>query len=52
MLGRVTDVVHTGANDILVIAGTTEALVPMTEDYIMDIDEKGGFIRVRAEALR
>lgn len=50
-LGRVTEVVHTGANDILVIAGKAEVLVPMTEDYIMDIDEKGGFIRVKAEAL-
>lgn len=57
-LGRVTEVVHTGANDILVIAGTTgrlastgETLVPMTEDHIVDIDIKNGVVRVRAEAL-
>jgi 16S rRNA processing protein RimM len=50
-IGRVTEVVHTRGSDILVVAGETETLVPMTGDHIAGIDVKGGLIRVRPEAL-
>jgi 16S rRNA processing protein RimM len=50
-IGTVRDIMHTRANDILVIEGYREALVPMTEDHIVDISREGGFVRVRGEAL-
>lgn len=51
-LGVVTDVMHTGANDILVIQGAKEELLmPMTEDYIVDISLDTGVVRIREEAL-
>jgi 16S rRNA processing protein RimM len=50
-IGTVREIMHTKANDILVIEGFSEALVPMTEDHIVDIDREGGFVRIREEAL-
>jgi 16S rRNA processing protein RimM len=50
-IGKVRDVMHTGANDILVIEGVSELLVPMMEEYIVDISRDAGFVRVKAEAL-
>ena len=38
-IGTIKDVMHTGANDILVVQGANELLVPMTEDYIVDISK-------------
>jgi 16S rRNA processing protein RimM len=50
-VGTIKDVMHTGANDILVVQGVEELLVPMTEDYIMDISRDAGFVRIRTGAL-
>jgi len=50
-IGRVREIMHTGANDILVIDGRTEALVPMTEDHIRLIDTGAGLIRIRESEL-
>jgi ribosomal 30S subunit maturation factor RimM len=51
MVGRVKDVMHTGATDVLVIAGEQEVLVPMTEDHIGDISVTGGFVRITEAAF-
>jgi 16S rRNA processing protein RimM len=51
VVGTVKDVMHTRANDILVIEGPREVLVPMTEDHVVDIDTVSGFVRVREKAL-
>jgi 16S rRNA processing protein RimM len=37
-IGRVTEVIHTKANDVLVIEGEREMLVPMQEEFILGID--------------
>jgi ribosomal 30S subunit maturation factor RimM len=42
---------HTGATDILVIAGDQEVLVPMTENHIGDISLSGGFVRITEAAF-
>jgi 16S rRNA processing protein RimM len=46
-LGKVADIIHTGANDCLVVRGDQEILIPMIEDYILAIDLDKGFISVR-----
>jgi len=51
MVGRVKDVMHTGATDVLVIAGEQEVLVPMTEDHIAEISVNGGFVRITEAAV-
>ncbi len=51
VVGRVKDVMHIGATDILVIAGDQEVLVPMTEDHIGDISVTGGFVQITEAAF-
>ena len=51
VVGHVKDVMHTGASDILVIAGDQEVLVPMTESHIDDISLSGGFVRITEAAI-
>jgi len=51
VVGRVRDVMHTGASDILVIAGDREVLVPMTENHIGDISLSDGFVRITEAAF-
>lgn len=47
-LGRVSDVLTTGANDVYVIAGPTgELLLPAIKDVILAIDIAGGTMTVR-----
>ena len=50
-IGTVKDVMHTKANDILVIEGAREVLVPMTEDHIVDVSMEDGLVRVREDGL-
>ena len=50
-LGKVADVMHTGSADILVVEGSREVLVPMTEEHIVEISREEGFVKVREEAL-
>lgn len=45
-LGAVSRVFDTGANDVLVVAGTRERLIPFTEQVIQEVDLAGGVIRV------
>ena len=45
-LGRVHDIFETGANDVLVVTGDRERLIPFTEQAIKQVDTAGGVIRV------
>jgi 16S rRNA processing protein RimM len=51
LVGRVTSVMHVRANDILVIEGSKELLVALTEDHIVRISPAEGVVEVREEAL-
>jgi 16S rRNA processing protein RimM len=47
-LGRLTEVLETGANDVYVVAGSAgELLLPAIKDVILTIDIAGGTITVR-----
>ncbi len=50
-VGVVVDVMHTKAGDILVIGGTREVLVPMTEAHIVNVSMEDGLVRVREDGL-
>ena len=45
-LGRVTEVFETGANDVLVVEGERERLIPFTEQVVRKVDLAGRVIRV------
>ena len=46
-LGKVTDVIQTGANDVYVVEGTGgEVLVPAISEVIEGIDIPGGLMRI------
>jgi 16S rRNA processing protein RimM len=44
--GRVTGILETGANDVLVVHGERERLIPFIADVIEDVDFGRGMIRV------
>ncbi len=50
VVGKVIDVMHTKANDVLVV-GAREALVPMTGDYILQINVEEGLVRISEDGL-
>ncbi len=45
-LGTVSRVFETGANDVLVVQGARERLIPFTEQVVQRVDLAGGVIRV------
>jgi len=45
-LGRVVEMFETGANDVLVVAGERERLLPFIEPVIREVDVAGGTITV------
>lgn len=45
-LGAVSRVFETGANDVLVVEGGCERLIPFTEQVVQEVDLAGGVIRV------
>jgi len=45
-LGRVTEVFETGANDVLVVSGDRERLIPFIESALVSVDLAGGRIVV------
>jgi 16S rRNA processing protein RimM len=51
-IGTVAQIVHTGVNDIIVVTGKEEMLVPMVEGLICRIDLKDSLIIIDEEALR
>lgn len=48
ILGKITGILETGANDILVVEsqGSKEVLLPMIAEVVLDIDVEGGQMRV------
>ncbi len=47
LLGRVVQLMPTGANDVLVVQGTTKILIPFVPDvYVEQVDIEAGMIRV------
>ncbi len=47
VLGRVREVLRTGANDVYVVAGRREVLLPAIEDVVEKVDLEAGRIVVR-----
>lgn len=46
-LGRITGILQTGANDVLVVRGDRERLIPFIAEVIRDVDVGAGVMRVR-----
>ena len=46
LLGRVKSLLRTGGNDILVVEGEKEIMVPMVEGFVIEVDVDGGTVRV------
>ena len=45
-LGRITRIMQTGANDVLVVTGERERLIPFIAEVIRDVDLATGVMRV------
>lgn len=45
-LGRVKDLLETGANDVLVVEGERERLIPFVGAVVLEVDLAGGTVRV------
>ena len=45
-LGRVASLMETGANDVLVVRGERERLIPFVGEYVKNVDLAGGIIAV------
>jgi len=52
LIGTVTQVIHTGVHDIIVVTGKEEVLVPLVEGLISKIDLKNSLIVIDEDALR
>ena len=48
--GRVTRIMETGANDVLVVQGERERLIPFIADAIAAVDLEAGVVRVNWDA--
>lgn len=46
-VGELTDVLETGANDVYVVTGDREILVPAVKEFILSIDMEARQMRVR-----
>jgi 16S rRNA processing protein RimM len=49
-LGRVTGILQTGANDVLVVAGERERLIPFIAAVVREVDLPAGVVRVEWDA--
>ncbi len=45
-LGKVVQIIRTGANDVMLVKGEKETLIPMIEGYIQEIDVEYAFIKL------
>ena len=51
-LGRVAEILETGANDVLVVAGEEELLIPyVAGETVLDVDLAAGRIRMRWDGV-
>ncbi|OPY72600.1 MAG: Ribosome maturation factor RimM [Syntrophorhabdus sp. PtaU1.Bin058] len=50
-IGKVESMLHTEANDTLVVSGKQEILVPMIDEYIIEISLERSFVKVREDLL-
>jgi 16S rRNA processing protein RimM len=50
-MGKVESLIHTGANDILVLDEEGAPMVPLVEGFVVEINMKEGFVRVDGEAV-
>jgi 16S rRNA processing protein RimM len=48
--GRLVQILRTGANDVLVVEGTRERLIPFIENVVREVDPATGVIRVDWDA--
>jgi 16S rRNA processing protein RimM len=48
--GRLVRILRTGANDVLVVEGTRERLIPFIESVVREVDPAKGVIRVDWDA--
>ncbi|HNS14214.1 MAG TPA: ribosome maturation factor RimM [Syntrophorhabdaceae bacterium] len=46
-IGKVDSMLHTQANDILVVSGKQDIMVPMIEGHIIEIDLERSFIKIQ-----
>ncbi len=47
-IGKVSDVIQTGANDVFVVKDSDiEMLVPVVEDYILELDKEDSRLKIR-----
>ena len=49
-LGRISGILQTGANDVLVVAGERERLIPFIATVVRDVDLGAGMMRVEWSA--
>jgi 16S rRNA processing protein RimM len=50
-IGAVESILHTGAHDVLVVAGEKERMVPLVEGYVVEVDVEKGIVCVDEEVL-
>jgi len=50
-IGTVKEIMHTAAQDILIVTGEKELLVPMVEEYVLHVDIAGSFMQVKENGL-
>ena len=46
LLGEITDILETGANDVLVVRGKRERLIPFIASVVLEVDLAGGRVVV------
>lgn len=47
VLGNVAEIMPTGSNDVLVVRGDREYLIPMIDDVVLEVDTPGSRIVIR-----
>ena len=50
-VGKVTEVLHTKANDILAVTGEKEFLLPLIDEYVTAVDLEGSCLTIMGGAL-
>jgi 16S rRNA processing protein RimM len=50
-IGKVEEILHTKAYDIMVVNKKTELLIPMVDTYILEINLDNAFVKVDEDAL-